>query len=196
MATKRRADEPEDEATPNKMSKPNKIDDFHAALSLLEDPELSDPFEKPKETSSNLTSTSKDLAHKRPSKQPKSPQFAIPDLPQRLAHKTSPEADPSTPQSETDEEESAVETNLDEEDEAYNLKLKILLSHFTQAQLEQYEATRRSAFPKAAIRKTLDVKDAAQETGPLTPRHLSLAFERMEQQNKLFPIRERRNPFL
>jgi hypothetical protein len=41
MATKHKLDDPED-APPSKTQKPEVLDDFHAALSLLDDPALGD----------------------------------------------------------------------------------------------------------------------------------------------------------
>ncbi|KAI6219185.1 HTAFII28-like protein region [Aphelenchoides fujianensis] len=156
MATKRAAEDGEDEATSSKAAKINRVDDFHEAFSLLEDPELFDPFEKP----APKESTSKGLprAEAGPSHAPtggESPHFAIPDLPQRLRGSPDVAAAYARSDSEEEAEEAAEEPKTDPDDDLYRLKLQILLSNFNQEQLDRYEAMRRASFPKSAVKKLI-----------------------------------------
>ncbi|KAL3119951.1 hypothetical protein niasHT_007079 [Heterodera trifolii] len=168
---------------------------------------------------------------------------------------------------EEDESEESIPTlppKLDEESELSRLKLQLLLSNFSQEQLDRYEAMRRASLPKSIIRRlihqftgvtvnqnvviaiagmakvftgelieeALDIQKAEREAnidksngsrerkngaaedekrqneqaehradsatssagdGPLTPRHLYLALDRIDRQGKMFPARPRRN---
>uniref|UniRef100_A0A914HFR0 DNA-(apurinic or apyrimidinic site) lyase n=1 Tax=Globodera rostochiensis TaxID=31243 RepID=A0A914HFR0_GLORO len=145
---------------------------------------------------------------------------------------------------EEDESEEAIPPlppKLDEESELARLKLQLLLSNFTQEQLDRYEAMRRASLPKSIIRRlihqftgvtanqnvviaiagmakvfagelieeALDIQKAEREAskhngkrnpidqaeqsaksppqsadGPLTPRHLYLALDRLDRQGR------------
>nr|CAI5846484.1 unnamed protein product [Callosobruchus analis] len=77
-------------------------------------------------------------------------------------------------------------------------KMQVLVSNFTEDQLDRYEMYRRSAFPKAAIKRLmqtitgcsvsqnvviamagLDVMEELGDTGPIQPKHLREAVRRL-----------------
>ncbi|CAJ0947772.1 unnamed protein product, partial [Mesorhabditis belari] len=64
---------------------------------------------------------------------------------------------PSTSKIVTPEKEEIIRPlrELDEEDEKQRLKMQVLISNFSQEQLNRYEAYRRSTFPKSAIRRLI-----------------------------------------
>ncbi|KAH7730272.1 Protein TAF-11.1 [Aphelenchoides avenae] len=214
---------------------------FHEALSLLEDPTTSagalsaGSDEKPEESPSPAASEDKeaeqqhepDAADKpKPyAEKTKEVRFAVPTG----RPKQSGASQPSTSKEKDKEEDSLPHpAKLNDEEELSRLKAQLLLSNFTQEQLERYEQMRRASFPKSVIRRlitqftgvsvnqnvviaiagmakvfvgelveeALDIQEAAQEKDtPLSPRHVTLAYEKMQQDGKLFPAQNRKSPF-
>ncbi|KAI1726837.1 hTAFII28-like protein conserved region domain-containing protein [Ditylenchus destructor] len=234
MSMKRKIADSISGETNRKMSKNTVTDDFHEALSLLEDtapaPKSSEPI--------NSTPVECQDSQVKDSLEWEFAQYSL----------SAEELEPST--SKADEQISDTglevsETNLQkddeshqiilpsaevsEEDELARLKLQLLLSNFSQEQLERYEAMRRASFPKSVVRKlvhqftgttsnqnvviamagmakvftgelieeALDIQQKAKEDDcPLTPRHLYLAYDKLDRQGKLFPAKPRKSALM
>ncbi|KAI3422561.1 hypothetical protein GPALN_013061 [Globodera pallida] len=229
--------------------------DFDEAFGLLEDareqPQTLD--EEPFPTASSATvPTSGPSSVDHPLQQPIHP--IAEQLEERAPDESDePEVKRRKGAAEEDESEEVIPPlppKLDEESELARLKLQLLLSNFTQEQLDRYEAMRRASLPKSIIRRlihqftgvtanqnvviaiagmakvfagelieeALDIQKAEREAtnpggsqrkpvdqaeqsvkspllpadGPLTPRHLYLALDRLDRQGKMFPARPRR----
>lgn len=75
----------------------------------------------------------------------------MPELPSRVKESQT----SRQPQKRPREPEDTRSPKEQTEDELYRLKLQILLSNFSQDQLDRYEAMRRASFPKSAIKKLI-----------------------------------------
>ncbi|VDL80571.1 unnamed protein product [Nippostrongylus brasiliensis] len=141
--------------------------DFQEALNLLDDPTAvnrqgqrdSDVFTAP--TAPAPKRVNKDKSKPAVVKKEKDVRFAQ-DVQQAEKVSTSqqkaPTQAPSTSKGEN--EEASIEDNLpikplNEEDELLRLKMQILISNFSQEQLNRYEMYRRSSFPKSTIRRLI-----------------------------------------
>ncbi|EYB88252.1 hypothetical protein Y032_0250g148 [Ancylostoma ceylanicum] len=127
--------------------------DFQEALSLLNDP-TGDVFATP--TAPAPKKIIKDKNKVGVVKKEKDVRFA-PDVAQMDKPSTSQPKPPEStvPKTENEEEDSLPIKPLNEEDELLRLKMQILISNFSQEQLNRYEMYRRSSFPKSTIRRLI-----------------------------------------
>ncbi|CAD5232231.1 unnamed protein product [Bursaphelenchus xylophilus] len=200
-------------------------DDFHAALSMLDDPLLDAGPSTADIPAEGLIPSEISLSDEPSTSKATDDDFAVPKLPKKPKRAEEEKDKVSTPEDSDDEPEITSEAK---EDEAHRLKMQVVLSNFSQEQLERYEAMRRASFPKSVIKRlchqytgvpisqnvtiaiagmakvfvgelieeALDVKQSLGDTGPLSPRHLNLAYSQLEAEGKLFPIKPRKNPLL
>ncbi|WKX99844.1 hypothetical protein Q1695_014598 [Nippostrongylus brasiliensis] len=129
--------------------------DFQEALNLLDDP-TADVFTAP--TAPAPKRVNKDKSKPTVVKKEKDVRFAQ-DVQQAEKVSTSqqkaPTQAPSTSKGENEEEDNLPIKPLNEEDELLRLKMQILISNFSQEQLNRYEMYRRSSFPKSTIRRLI-----------------------------------------
>ncbi|KAI1728410.1 hTAFII28-like protein conserved region domain-containing protein [Ditylenchus destructor] len=217
-----------------KMSKTTVTDDFHEALSLLEDtapaPKSSEP--------TNAAPVERQDSQVKETQEWEFPEYSLSaeDLEPSTSKAVEQISDTALEVSEAnlqkDDESHHIilpSAEVSEEDELARLKLQLLLSNFSQEQLERYEAMRRASFPKSVVRKlvhqftgtssnqnvviamagmakvftgelieeALDIQQKSKEDdGPLTPRHLYLAYDKLDRQGKLFPAKSRKNALM
>ncbi|KAK6040575.1 hTAFII28-like protein region [Cooperia oncophora] len=127
--------------------------DFQEALNLLDDP-TADVFTAP--TAPAPKKIIRDKTKPVVVKKEKDVRFA-PDVQQAEKPSTSQQKAPTASSSKAEQEEEDILPikPLNEEDELLRLKMQILISNFSQEQLNRYEMYRRSSFPKSTIRRLI-----------------------------------------
>ncbi|KAE9417665.1 hypothetical protein Angca_008893 [Angiostrongylus cantonensis] len=126
--------------------------DFQEALSLLNDP-TSDFFATP--STSATKKILKDKCKTVQFKKEKDVRF-INDMSPPEKSSSVPEKAPAlASKGEQEEDDTLPIKPLNEEDELLRLKMQILISNFSQEQLNRYEMYRRSSFPKSVIRRLI-----------------------------------------
>nr|CDJ85641.1 TAFII28 protein domain containing protein [Haemonchus contortus] len=126
--------------------------DFQEALNLLDDP-TADVFTAP---TAPAPKKIKDKVKPAIVKKEKDVRFA-PDVPQveKSSAGQQKASSSSSSKGEQEEEDALPIKPLNEEDELLRLKMQILISNFSQEQLNRYEMYRRSSFPKSTIRRLI-----------------------------------------
>ncbi|KAK6741946.1 hypothetical protein RB195_009679 [Necator americanus] len=159
-AIKRKAPSPSPSSTEPKrvksegyLSESTSTTDFQEALSLLNDP-CGDVFAAP--TAPAPKKIIKDKNKMGVIKKEKDVRFA-PEAAQNEKPSTSQPkpSDITVRKTENEEDDSLPIKPLNEEDELLRLKMQILISNFSQEQLNRYEMYRRSSFPKSTIRRLI-----------------------------------------
>ncbi|KJH46415.1 Ras family protein [Dictyocaulus viviparus] len=140
----------------NHLAESTSTADFQEALNLLNDPsseKFEDVFATP--TAPAAKKIFKDKSKIGQIKKEKDVRFSA-DVSQAEKPSTSQQKAPVvTSKEENDEEDNLVIKPLNEEDELLRLKMQILISNFSQEQLNRYEMYRRSSFPKSVIRRLI-----------------------------------------
>ncbi|CAD5218666.1 unnamed protein product [Bursaphelenchus okinawaensis] len=189
-------------------------DDFHAALSMLDDPLLeSAPSAVVADTAGDVIMPEDISLADEPTTSGLNETFAVPKVPKKAKAVPEEKEKVVTPE-ETDEEPETSKAD-EKDEESHRLMLQVVLSNFNQQQLDRYEAMRRASFPKSVIKRlcnqytgvpisqnvtiaiaALDIQQSMGDEGALTPRHLDLAYMKLDDAGKLFPVKPRRNPLL
>ncbi|KAK5975515.1 hypothetical protein GCK32_006916 [Trichostrongylus colubriformis] len=127
--------------------------DFQEALNLLDDP-TADVFTAPTAPAPKkiLKDKTKPVIVKKEKDIRSTPDVQQTEKPSTSQQKAS---TPSTSKGEQEEEDALPIKPLNEEDELLRLKMQILISNFSQEQLNRYEMYRRSSFPKSTIRRLI-----------------------------------------
>lgn len=160
VVNRRKADSPLDCSTEmkrlkydNHLVESTSTADFQEALSLLNDP-TSDFFATP--STSVPKKVLKEKSRIGQVKKEKDLRF-FNDMSQGEKPSTNQEKTHAltSPKGEHEEEDTLPIKPLNEEDELLRLKMQILISNFSQEQLNRYEMYRRSSFPKSVIRRLI-----------------------------------------